>query len=153
MVLVLDRDKLWDYDRGVRTVSVYVDDVVHNFGRMKMCHLWADTEAELFDMVKKIGVDSKWVQGHPTSIGKAKDVGWVHFDIALSKKALALKYGAILTDKYGPVVFTSMQRIARAIETGDTEMRERAEARIAQIERLRAKAPIGGNVCGEMELG
>ena len=73
----------------------YVDDVRHTFGRMVMCHLWADTLDELLAMVDKIGVQRKWLQQPPKA-------SWVHFDISLGKKALAIHHGAILTDKYGP---------------------------------------------------
>lgn len=77
-------------------MSVYVDDVRHTFGRMIMCHMWADTLDELFAMVDKIGVQRKWLQQPPKA-------SWVHFDISLAMKAKAIKEGAILTDKYGPV--------------------------------------------------
>jgi hypothetical protein len=79
-------------------MSVYVDDVRHAFGRMVMCHLWADTLDELLAMVDRIGVPRKWLQQPPHA-------AWVHFDISLSKKRLALEAGAILTDKYGPLEF------------------------------------------------
>lgn len=78
-------------------MAVYVDDVRHPYGRMVMCHLWADTIEELYSMVDTIGVDRKWLQQPPKA-------SWVHFDIALSKKALAIKAGAILTDKFGPLL-------------------------------------------------
>jgi len=77
-------------------MACYVDDARHYYGRMVMCHLWADTLDELLAIVDKIGVRRKWLQQPPKAT-------WVHFDISLGKKALALKYGAILTDKYGPV--------------------------------------------------
>jgi hypothetical protein len=77
-------------------MAVYVDDVRHRYGNMVMCHLWADTLEELLAMVDRIGVQRKWLQQPPKA-------SWVHFDIALSKKALALQHGAVLTDKYGPV--------------------------------------------------
>ena len=76
-------------------MTVYVDDVRHSFGNMVMCHLWADTLDELLAMVDTIGVQRKWLQQPPKA-------SWVHFDIALSKKKLALAHGAVLTDKYGP---------------------------------------------------
>ena len=85
-------------------MSVYVDDMQARFGRMIMCHLWADTDAELLAMVDKIGVQRKWIQGHPTlSHGKHREASWVHFDISITKKEIALNHGAILTDKFGPV--------------------------------------------------
>lgn len=71
-------------------MSVYVDDMEAPYGRMKMCHMYADTHEELMDMVVRIGVDKKWIQypGHPVK---------EHFDICKSKKVLALAYGAIAT--------------------------------------------------------
>ncbi len=92
-------------------MSVYVDDVEHRFGNMIMCHLWADTLEELLDMVDKIGVQRKWIQGHKElSFGKHKNASWVHFDIAKSKRNLAIKSGAILTDKYGPSLHVAKLR-------------------------------------------
>jgi hypothetical protein len=58
--------------------------------------MWADTLDELLAMADRIGVQRKWLQQPPKA-------SWVHFDVGLGKKALAIKAGAILTDKYGPV--------------------------------------------------
>jgi hypothetical protein len=68
-------------------VSVYVDDMRAPFGRMLMCHMTADTTEELLSMADRIGVARKWIQ----HAGTWKE----HFDIALSKRALAVKFGAI----------------------------------------------------------
>ncbi|WP_333676811.1 DUF4031 domain-containing protein [Dyella sp.] len=71
-------------------MAVYVDDMhltpIGQFGRMKMCHMTADTEEELNAMADKIGVARKWHQypGTPRS----------HYDIAMSKRSLAIEYGA-----------------------------------------------------------
>lgn len=46
----------------------------------------ADSSEELLQMVKKIGVNPKWIQ----DAGTPRE----HFDICLSKKALAIKAGA-----------------------------------------------------------
>lgn len=62
-------------------MSVYVDDFRGEFGRMVMCHMVADTEAELHAMADRIGVARRWYQGD-------------HYDICLSKRALAVKHGA-----------------------------------------------------------
>jgi hypothetical protein len=85
-------------------MTVYVDDVRHRYGQMVMCHLWADSLDELLAMVDKIGVKRKWLQQPPKA-------SWVHFDIALRKKALALHYGAVLTYKYGPVEHLARLRV------------------------------------------
>lgn len=65
---------------------VYVDSFNAPFGRMRMCHMIADTTEELLDMAKKIGVAVKWIQ----YAGTYRE----HFDICLSKKAKALSAGA-----------------------------------------------------------
>ncbi|AJA07443.1 hypothetical protein SKP52_02540 [Sphingopyxis fribergensis] len=116
-------------------MSVYVDDVRHGFGNMVMCHLWADTLDELLAMVDKIGVQRKWIQGHPTlSFGKHRKASWVHFDIALSKKAMAIKAGAILTDRFGPVEHTSRLDIA----SGEPALVERGNRMLAMVANCRA---------------
>lgn len=108
-------------------MSVYVDDVRHRYGRMVMCHLWADSLDELFAMVDRIGVDRKWLQEPPKA-------SWVHFDISLTKKALAIEAGAILTDRYGPLEHVYRLR-------GDTQRLEGiARVRAAAVERA-AKRP------------
>jgi hypothetical protein len=76
-------------------MTVYVDDLRANFRRMKMCYCWADTREELFLMMVHIGVSLKRFQCSPQS-------SWEHFAISLSKRALAVKAGAVETDEYGP---------------------------------------------------
>lgn len=68
-------------------MSVYVDDMYAPFGSMVMCHMWADTHAELLAMATTIGVAHRWLQ-HP---GTWKE----HFDIAKSKRRLAIAAGAV----------------------------------------------------------
>lgn len=68
-------------------MSVYVDDFNAPYRGMVMCHMIADTTQELLEMVDKIGVQRKWIQ-YP---GTAQE----HFDVALSKKKLAIEHGAI----------------------------------------------------------
>ncbi|MBX3751925.1 MAG: DUF4031 domain-containing protein, partial [Opitutaceae bacterium] len=128
------RRALWG--RGA-VMTVYVDDVRHAFGTMVMCHLWADTLDELLAMVDRIGVQRKWIQGHATlSFGKYRNASWVHFDIALSKKALAIKAGAVLTDRYGPLEHCARLDVA----SGDAARVERGERRLAQLADIRARA-------------
>ncbi len=72
-------------------MSVYVDNYYiltgRNFGRMKMCHMIADTTEELLAMVDKVGVKRKWIQ-YPGTCNE-------HFDICLSKRTAAVAAGAI----------------------------------------------------------
>ena len=76
-------------------MSVYVDDMEAGFGRMVMCHMWADTLDELLEMADAIGVQRKWLQ-RPLAAATGEDpryapdprllrgmnASWVHFDIA-----------------------------------------------------------------------
>ena len=89
-------------------MTVYVDDVKHPFRSMIMCHMWADSLDELLEMADRIGVARKWLQKPPKA-------SWVHFDVAASKKALALQHGAVLTDKYGPSEHCAKLDIASGI--------------------------------------
>lgn len=65
---------------------VYVDDMRAGLGRMVMCHMIADTTAELLAMADSIGVNRKWLQHR----GTYRE----HFDICRSKRLLAIKNGA-----------------------------------------------------------
>lgn len=75
-------------------MTVYVDSAFTPYRGMRMCHMWADTLDELLAMADTIGVQRKWLQQPPAA-------SWVHFDIAQSKRHLALKAGAVETDRYG----------------------------------------------------
>jgi hypothetical protein len=68
-------------------MAVYVDDMCAPYGRMKMCHMLADSDEELHAMAAKIGVARRWHQAPPRHDS--------HYDIALSKKALAIAAGAV----------------------------------------------------------
>lgn len=68
-------------------MAVYVDDMRAAFGRMVMCHMVADTLDELHLMADRIGIARRWYQGPPVT-------RWPHYDIALSKRALAVAAGA-----------------------------------------------------------
>lgn len=68
-------------------MSVYVDDMYAGYGRMKMSHMLADTHEELLAMADVIGVQRRWLQNP----GEVQE----HFDIAMSKKVLAIQHGAI----------------------------------------------------------
>lgn len=67
---------------------VYVDNMRAKYKNMIMCHMLADSDAELHEMANKIGIAKKWWQS-------PKKISGSHYDIALSKKALAINYGAI----------------------------------------------------------
>ena len=68
-------------------MSVYVDNAKHRYGRLILCHMFADTTEELLAMTEKIGVATCWVQ--------AADTTHEHFDICKTKRALTVSHGAI----------------------------------------------------------
>lgn len=92
-------------------MAVYVDNMKAKYGRMTMCHMLADTDDELHAMAERIGVARKWHQ-YPNTVKS-------HYDICLTKRALAVQYGAVEID---------MRDTARIVR----------ERRIAQSSRLRA---------------
>jgi len=69
-------------------MTVYVDDMRANYGRLILCHMLASTDEELHSMAAKIGVARKWWQSPEKTAGS-------HYDICLSKKAKAIALGAI----------------------------------------------------------
>lgn len=72
-------------------MAVYVDDMREPYGNMIMCHMLADTDDELHAMADQIGVARRWHQKAGTHHS--------HYDIALSKRALAVAAGAIEIDR------------------------------------------------------
>lgn len=75
-------------------MSVYVDSPLWAYGRMIMCHMIADSLDELHAMAAHIGVEQRWFQYAPLRSSK-----FPHYDIAKSKRALAIKRGAIVCDR------------------------------------------------------
>lgn len=100
-------------------MTVYVDDMyrysIGEFGNMKMSHMVADTTEELLAMADKIGVQRKWIQYR----GTYKE----HFDIAMSKRELALRCGAI------PITFH---------QCGLMDMRRRVEGKLGRPDEIDA---------------
>jgi hypothetical protein len=72
-------------------MTVYVDNMYQSpmgeYRGMRMSHMIADTTDELLEMCDKIGVNRRWIQ----DAGSANE----HFDIAYSKRQLAVEHGAI----------------------------------------------------------
>lgn len=68
-------------------MTVYVDTMRASYGRMKMCHMVADTLDELHAMAERLGV-----RQHFQAPPKASHP---HYDVALSKRAEAIKAGAV----------------------------------------------------------
>lgn len=80
-------------------MSVYVDEPVEYakevsgyVGRARAkprwCHMIADTEDELHEMARRLGLRREWFQADPTGRGHA------HYDLVPSKRTLAIRFGA-----------------------------------------------------------
>lgn len=102
-------------------MTVYVDNAAHAFGRMVMCHMFSPGLDELHFMADHIGVARKWFQ-NPLTMPK---VSWPHYDIAKSKRALAVAAGAVECDKYCMVAMAAVicgdadpLRLIRPLTTG-----------------------------------
>ena len=86
-------------------MSVYVGAAEWPFGRMMMAHMTADSTEELLAMADAIGVQRKWIQYS----GTYKE----HFDICKSKRAKAVKFGAIEVDHYQESEMLAKKRDAK----------------------------------------
>ena len=93
-------------------MSVYVDEARYRYRRMIMCHMLADTPAELHAMADRIGVARRWYQRHAST---------PHYDIAKSKRQLALAAGALELGRRE--VVEVIRRIREAVAAGTTEGR------------------------------
>ena len=81
---------------------VYVDDMEARYGRMIMCHMAADSTAELLEMARRVGVQARWLQHGGT---------WrEHFDACLSKRARAIEFGAVLVTRRDYARFVTGRR-------------------------------------------
>lgn len=76
-------------------MSVYVDNERNRFGRMVMCHMFADTPAELHDMATRIGMRRAWYQT-PDGPNRAS---FPRYDVCLMRRAKAIQMGAIEVDR------------------------------------------------------
>ena len=81
-------------------MSVYVDKTKNEFRGMIMCHMVADTLDELHAMAKKLGMKRSWFQSGSIP----------HYDVSLSKRRMAIEFGAIELDRKDFVMFIRKQR-------------------------------------------
>jgi len=71
------------------TAPVLVDTPLHHYRGMIMCHMLSKNLEKLHQMADRIGVSRRWFQ----------EKGTPHYDICKTKRALALKLGAVEATK------------------------------------------------------
>lgn len=84
---------------------------------MKMCHMVADTLDELHAMADKIGIRREWFQ---------ENSSLPHYDVSLSRRTIAVQFGAIEIDRYRLVELIRKHRkesglIAQAASTSECD--------------------------------
>lgn len=89
-------------------MSVYVDKEENRFGRMIMCHMIADTLDELHAMAGRIGLQRNWFQ----------PVSSAHYDLSKSRRAEAIRLGAVELDRHA---FVGVIRRLRAERMAGTK--------------------------------
>ena len=72
-------------------MTVYVDSPLWRLGRMRTCHMLADSTEELVEMARAIGLKDHWMQ----SPGTYRE----HYDVLLGKRRLAVERGAVEIDR------------------------------------------------------
>ena len=107
-------------------MTVYVDDMKAAYGRMVMCHMIADSDDELHAMADRIGVSRRWHQAPPKHRS--------HYDIALCKRALAVKFGAVQITWAQAGAMSGLQRFG--LPMGDPATAKKRY--LAELERRRA---------------
>ena len=88
-------------------MAVYVDDQKNPFGRMKMCHMLADSLDELHKMADNIGLKRKWFQNKGTP----------HYDICQSKRVEAILAGAVEIGRHQTVLLIREWRTKREMHS------------------------------------
>lgn len=90
-------------------MTVYVDDMEAPFRGMIMCHMIADTEAELHAMAGKLGLARAWHQGD-------------HYDLAKAKRAKAVAAGAREITMRQLACMAALRRFGQPMGAPDTSI-------------------------------
>jgi hypothetical protein len=74
----------------------------------RWCHLIADTAEELHELARRIGLKREWAQ--------LSRRGLLHYDLTPTKRAAAVKLGAIELDRHA---FVTLARKLRGTQTAE----------------------------------
>ncbi|MBP2232527.1 hypothetical protein J2847_005856 [Azospirillum agricola] len=87
-------------------MAVYVDKQRNRYRGMVMCHMLADTLEELHAMADRIGMRREWFQG---------DASTPHYDVCLTRRSLAIQYGAVEIGRRETVALIRRLRLLRYV--------------------------------------
>jgi uncharacterized protein (DUF433 family) len=107
-------------------LTVYVDDMKARYRSLIMSHMIADTVDELHRMADRIGVARRWFQGD-------------HYDIAQSKRVLAVAAGAVEITMREAGIMAGVQRRTGRLPKPDEvpELRKQLAARVrSQVTKM-----------------
>ena len=113
-------------------MTVYVDNMKAPYGRMTMCHMLADSDAELHAMAQRIGVARKWWQSPECTSGS-------HYDICLSKRALAVTAGAVEITLRQAAAMNARRRATGALGAPVDALEWLAQHRATAIHQARSR--------------
>lgn len=91
-------------------MTIYVDDCIWPYRGTKYCHMMVgkdDDLQELHDFAASIGLKRAWFQNKPYA---------PHYDLAPSKRALAIVNGAVTLDRFGVSTFCIRRNAVQASE-------------------------------------
>jgi hypothetical protein len=71
-------------------MTIFVDELRDYAPDGEWCHMWADTETELHEFAKQLGLRREWTQHSSGLSGE-----FIHYDLRPRKREMALKRGAI----------------------------------------------------------
>lgn len=99
-------------------MTIYVDEIrdytliakARRLRHTHWCHLTADTEEELHEFAKSLGLRRAWFQKKSD-----RDYRW-HYDITPPKRAQAVRLGAVEIDRHGVVALMDARRAAAGLE-------------------------------------
>lgn len=139
-------------------MAVYVDNMRASLkvgGRnYVMCHMLADTDDELHAMADRIGIDRRYWQAPPK-------VSTSHYDITQSKRALAVKAGAIEVSMQQLAAMAASRRVRGFLGDPDQALgwytayraeRGYTQALVEDAERKASKASSNASDSGQQML-
>lgn len=108
-------------------MTVYVDAAVHAWRGKRWCHLFSADLEELHRFAGRLGLRRVWFQDPP-------DATWPHYDVTASRRADALRLGAVEADRR-TTVLVSREAMLSWCRAHQPDLIEWATIRLDDIRR------------------